>query len=155
MATEHLQPERMIYIRLYFHTVSKRNSGVLESLATEARLKVLDCLRSGRVHPDEIAKDLGIARQAVDYHLQILCDLGVISKGAMSGHKRRPRVSYSITSEGQQLLDGLENAVLNYSDLLEEAYRRKQRTIDDLLLDGEITEEEYRKRMERLHSLRT
>jgi predicted ArsR family transcriptional regulator len=134
--------------------VERGNTDVLKKL-TEARLRVIDCLKNGRDHPDDIAKDLKITRQAVDHHLQILCGLGIVSKmGGLSENKGRPRVRYGMTREGQKLLGDIENAVLNYSDLLEEAYKRRQRAIDDLLLDGRISEEEYRKRVERLRSLK-
>lgn len=145
--------ERMKYACTNPSAVEKGKTEVIREL-TKARLRVIECLQEGMDHPDHMAKHLKITRQAVDPHLQILCDLGIVSKReGITEITGRPRVRYGITREGQKLLNDIENAELIYSDLLEKAYKRKQREIDDLLLDGKITEEEYRRRVDELRAL--
>ncbi|MEE9506532.1 MAG: ArsR family transcriptional regulator [Thermoplasmata archaeon] len=144
----------MKYARAHPRPVEKGKTEVIKKL-TKARLRVIECLQKGMYHPDDIAKHLKITRQAVDPHLQILCNLGIVSRGEGTFEiKGRPRLHFEITREGQKLLDDIENAELIYSDLLEEEYKRKQRAIDDLLLDGKITEEEYRRRVDELRALK-
>ena len=103
----------MKYARAHPRPVEKGKTEVIREL-TKARLRVIECLQEGMDHPDHMAKHLKITRQAVDPHLQILCDLGIVSKReGITEITGRPRVRYGITREGQKLLNDIENAELN------------------------------------------
>lgn len=111
-------------------------------------------LKAGRIHPDEIAKDLKITRQAVNNHLDTLCRLGIIERAASAPGKERPKIVYSLTSHGLQLLQDMDAALAHYQDLIDNAYQRAEASLDDLLLRGLITEEIYRDRLNKLNAAR-
>ena len=128
------------------------NSRVLNMLSTSACNTVIECLRNGRTHPDEIANDMGLKRQAVDPYLINLYRLGIIDREAVYPFKGKPRISYKITEKGIILLKALEDLIARHRDEREHDFRHAWEALELELLDGNITEEVYRKRLAELKS---
>jgi DNA-binding transcriptional ArsR family regulator len=107
------------------------------------RLQMLKELREDK-HPEELAGKFGITRQAVDKHLAILYNLGLVDKRIKEG--KRLMVFYRITSEGEEFLESFEDLAQGHLLSLRKRYKDELFTLDRMLVDGDITEREYRER---------
>ncbi len=128
------------------------NTEQFTDVLTPVRIKILRMLREEK-HPEEIAEKLSITRQGVDKHLSILYRYGMVDKRIKMG--RRPMVFYRITSEGEDFLQNFEELVENHILAIKNRYKEELLTLDRMLVDGNITENEYlraRKDMEKRFS---
>ncbi len=113
------------------------------SQITATRLRILRMLRREK-HPEEIAEELKITRQAVDKHLKILYDLGMVERKIKYG--KRIQVYYEISEAGGEFLMNFEEIVNNYILSVRKSEREEIMKIDNMLVNGEINEREYLKR---------
>ncbi|AGB04747.1 putative transcriptional regulator [Aciduliprofundum sp. MAR08-339] len=128
------------------------NTEQFTDVLTPVRIKILRMLREEK-HPEEIAEKLSITRQGVDKHLSILYLYGMVDKRIKMG--RRPMVFYRITSEGEDFFQNFEELVENHILAIKNRYKEELLTLDRMLVDGKITENEYlraRKDMEKRFS---
>ena len=107
------------------------------------RIKLLESLRDER-HPEEMAREFGITRQAVDKHLSILYRFGLVDKRVKEG--ARLMVFYQITSEGEEFLQGFETLSEGHFVGLRKRYKEELINLDRMLVNGEMDEGEYRRR---------
>ncbi len=115
----------------------------MAELLTSQRIVILRMLREER-HASEIAERMGVSRQAVDKHLSLLYRFGLVDKRVKEGV--RPMVFYRITSEGEEALQSFEDMASELVLALRKRYRSELINLDRMLVDGEITEREYRER---------
>jgi len=115
----------------------------IAALISPLRLKMLNLLRR-EMHPEELAQEFGITRQAVDKHLSLLYKYGLVDKRIKEG--ARPMVFYRITSEGEEFLQNFEDLAQGHIVNIRKRYKEEIFSLDRMLVDGEITEMEYRGR---------
>jgi len=132
--------------------MKSENLCILSELSSKTRNDVIECLKQGRTHPEEIAKKIGITRQAVDVCLLKLYKLGIVDRDAIFPPKKRPKISYRLTERGIILLEDVENVVEKYRDMLEKDFFRAQEDLENQLLNGKISEGIYKKRFAQLKS---
>ena len=87
---------------------------ILEIL-TPRRFAILKYLMKER-HPEEVAREFSVSRQAADKHLAILYRAGLVEKHIKEG--TRPMVYYQTTDAGAKFMN-------------------------DMLVNGELSEREY------------
>ena len=115
---------------------------LLEAISSNA--DVINSLRDGPKHPQEMAKEFGISRVAVDKRLKKLKELGLIEpKPCVSKNSDRTIIKYELSSGCNQLLESIDN---NVSDF----YNQKLRELDILLATGEMNEADYLEQRKRL-----
>ncbi len=107
------------------------------------RIKLLKSL-SEEKHPEELAREFGITRQAIDKHLTLLHHYGLVDKRIKEG--ARPMVFYRITSEGEELLHNFENLAEEHFISVRKRYKDELLTLDRMLVEGELNEGEYKRR---------
>jgi len=108
---------------------------LLEAISSNA--DVINSLREGAKHPNEMAREFGISRVAVDRRLKKLKMLGLVEpKPCVSKNSDRTIIKYELTNACLQLLDSIDDDVHNY-------YNQKLRDLDILLATDEINEKEY------------
>ena len=117
-------------------SIYKEITGVISPL----RLEILRLLRK-ELHPEELAKKFNVTRQAIDKHLSVLYRYGLVNKRIKEG--TRPMVFYRITSEGEEFLENLEDAIENYIISLKKRYKEELLNLDNMLVNGKINEGEY------------
>ncbi len=115
----------------------------MAELVTPVRLKMLKALRE-EMHPGDLAKQFDMTRQAVDKHLSLLYRFGLVDKKVKV--EIRPKVYYVITSEGEDFLENFEDLAMSHVLSVKKRYKDEIFTLDRMLVDGEITESEYRRR---------
>ncbi len=115
----------------------------IASIISPLRLKMLNLLRRER-HPEELSREFGITRQAVDKHLSLLYKYGLVDKRIKEG--ARPMVFYRITSEGEEFLQNFEDLEQEHIVNIRKKYKEELIYLDRMLVDGEINEMEYRRR---------
>jgi predicted transcriptional regulator len=127
------------------------NLKILNVLSSRTCNDVVECLKKGRTHPDEIAADIGIKRQAVDVYLVNLYKLGLVDRGSTFPlKKKKPRLRYQLTERGIMLFKDVENLVERFREMLENDFHKAEEDLEVQLLDGKISEEIYRKRLAEL-----
>ena len=107
------------------------------------RIRILESLMEEK-HPEELAREFGITRQAVDKHLFLLYQYGLVDKRVKAG--TRPMVFYQITAEGEELLQSFENIAEGHFVSVKKRYKEELFTLDRMLVNGELTEGEYKRR---------
>ncbi len=112
-------------------------------ILTPRRFEILKYLSKER-HPDEIAAEFKISRQAADKHLSMLYRAGMVSKVVKYG--KRPMVYYQITGAGAKFVSDVEDLVENHILGLKKEVRDQLRELDEMLVYGQISEEEYLRR---------
>ncbi len=125
------------------HILSMEKMEFIASQLTAVRIKILKMLKKEK-HPEEIAEELEITRQAVDKHLKILYDLGMVKRKIKYG--KRIQVYYEISEAGEEFLMNFEEMVNNYILSMRKSEREEIMKLDNMLVNGEINEREYWKR---------
>lgn len=130
----------MIYI---IAIMMKRGSlDVLEAISTNAEL--INSLRGGAKHPTELAKEFDITRVAIDKRLKKLKKLGLVDpKPCISKNSDRTIVKYELSDGCTNLLKSIDSDVENF-------YKQKLRDLDILLANGDINENDYLEKREKL-----
>lgn len=115
---------------------------LLEAISSNA--DVMDSLREGLKHPNEMAKEFGISRVAIDKRLKKLKKLGLVDPvPSVSRNSDRTVIKYRLSSACLQLLDSIDNDV-------NEFYHCNLRELDILLATRKINEGEYLERKRKL-----
>ncbi len=115
--------------------------------SSETRCKILEMLGEGYDHPDELAEELGLTRQAVDKHLVELHDWGVVERNAVFPHEGRPKIVYELTKEGKKLMNTLDNLAERYKETMLERAEEEIEQLDMKLATGDLSEKIYRKKV--------
>ncbi len=114
----------------------------IADMLNSTRIAVLRELREER-HPDYLAEKFGVTRQAVDKHLSILYSLGMVDRRVKN--EARLKVYYVITPEGEDFLDGFFDLAMNHLIALRKRYKEGLFNLDRMLVEGEMSEAEYRR----------
>lgn len=120
--------------------------------SSETRRQILQLLRQGFDHPEDLAKKLKIRRTSVDKQLVELFQWGLVDRAAVFPPSGRPRIIYQATQRGKDLLDLLERAVKDYTAAFLSDYERELETLEAKLAAGEMAEEIYFKRRKELEA---
>jgi len=115
----------------------------MAEIVSPLRIKILKSLRGER-HPEDLAREFNITRQAVDKHLNLLYRFGLVDKRIKEG--ARPMVFYRITPEGEELLQGFEDLAQGHILNLRKRYKDEIFALDRMLVEGDISEKEYKER---------
>jgi len=111
------------------------------------RLRILESLKEEK-HPSELASEFKITRQAVDKHLTLLYNYGLVDKRIKISH--RPMIFYRITLEGEDFLQNLNEVAREHILSLRKRYKDELFILDQMLVDGKIDEREYLERKRNL-----
>lgn len=130
--------------------MKKRSADIIRHLASQSCNEVLECLRDGMDHPDDIAKKLGVVRQSVDFHLLKLSAFGIVERVAVSSVNARPKIVYKMTPHGRALIDSLDKMIERHYVEIERKFEDFQRELDVMLAKGQISEEVYNEKTKRL-----
>jgi DNA-binding MarR family transcriptional regulator len=115
---------------------------LLEAISSNADL--IDSLRGDLKHPNEIAKEFGISRVAIDRRLKKLKKLGLVEPiPSVSKNSDRTVIKYKLTSACMQLLDSIDDNVNDF-------YHGKLKELDILLATRKVNEKEYLERKMKL-----
>jgi len=111
-------------------------------IVSPLRIRILESLMQEK-HPEELAREFKITRQAVDKHLSLLYSYGLVDKRIKA--ETRPMVFYQITSEGEEFLQNFENIAEGHFVSVRKRYKEELFTLDRMLVSGELTEREYKR----------
>ena len=123
---------------------------ILGLVSSPTRMQILDLLRKGVDHPDELAKRLKLRRQSVDKHLLALHRMGIVDRSAVFTSDRRPRIVYSVSSPASLLIARIEESLRLYAMTKANEYRESLLTLDDDLSAGRLDEQVYEQRRKSL-----
>jgi predicted ArsR family transcriptional regulator len=123
--------------------VNEETAELLRTLCSKERSRLIALLMKGVRHPTDMGGRLGVSRQSVDRHLQLLHRWGIVERVVASPPVGRPRVEYRVTSEALDLMDSLDELVLEYRQRVLETYRARVRDLDVRLVAGDLDEEMY------------
>ncbi len=118
--------------------------------ASETRCKILEMLGEGYDHPEELAAELELTRQAIDKHLLELHDWGVVERNAVFPHEGRPKIVYELTKSGKKLMNTLDNLAERYKETMLERAEDEIEQLDIKLATGELSEKIYRKKVKEI-----
>jgi len=120
---------------IFMFRMNRGSMKLLEAISSNA--DVINSLREGAKHPNEMAREFGITRVAVDKRLKKLKRLGLVEpKPCVSKNSDRTIIKYELSGACLQLLESIDNDVNNY-------YNQKLRELDILLATDQIREDEY------------
>ncbi len=123
---------------------------MIGAFSSETRCKILEMLGEGYDHPDELAEELGLTRQAVDKHLVELHDWGIVERNAVFPHEGRPKIVYELTKAGKKLMNTLDNLAEKYKETMLERAEGEIEQLDMKLATGELSEKIYRKKVKEI-----
>jgi len=107
-------------------------------------------LNSGYDHPEDIAEDLDMTRQAVDKHLIELHDWGLVERNAIFPHDGRPKIIYELTRECKQLAQVFDRIGDKYRSSMINRAEKEMEQLDIKLAEGEIAEKIYDKKIQEI-----
>jgi len=114
--------------------------------SSETRCKILEMLGEGYDHPDELAEELGLTRQAIDKHLVELHDWGIVERNAVFPHEGRPKIVYELTKAGKKLMNTLDNLSERYKETMLERAEEEIEQLDMKLATGNYPKRSIGKR---------
>ena len=115
--------------------------------ASGTRCKIIEMLRQGYDHPEDIAEDLEMTRQAVDKHLIELHNWGLVERNAIFPPDGRPKIVYELTSECRQLVKVLDSIAEKYKQSMVKRAEKEIEHLDMKLAEGELAEKIYNKKI--------
>ena len=125
---------------------------LLRSLSSETRLEVIRLLKEGIDHPGDLAKEVGVVRQAIDKHLLDMYSMGLVDRSAHFPPTGRPKIVYSLTPRGANLYNSINKLIMEFSGDMRAQHAELKRELDTKLIMGQIGEKGYRKKLEELDS---
>jgi len=128
--------------------MEKKTLEILKALSSKTRVAVIEEVKNGREHPEDIARALELKRQSVDKHLLLLNALGIVERDAIFPPEGRPRILYRLSDAGQALLEDADELAERHWKRMYLAYLAEKRILDHSLIEGEISEEIYLSRLE-------
>ncbi|MGM0405309.1 MAG: ArsR/SmtB family transcription factor [Thermoplasmatota archaeon] len=123
---------------------------LLRLFSSKTRCKIIDMLKSGYDHPEDIADDLDMTRQAVDKHLLELHDWGLVERNAVFPPDGRPKIMYELTRECKQLIKVLDRIGDKYRRSMINRAEKEIEQFDIKLVEGEIAEKIYDKKIQEI-----
>ncbi|MBS3782413.1 MAG: winged helix-turn-helix transcriptional regulator [Candidatus Thermoplasmatota archaeon] len=118
--------------------------------SSETRCKILEMLWEGYDHPDDLAEELDLTRQAVDKHLVELHDWGMVERNAVFPPEGRPKIIYELTKAGKRLMNTLDNLAERYRETMLERAEEEIEQLDMKLASGELSEKIYKKKVKEI-----
>ncbi|MGC8708837.1 MAG: winged helix-turn-helix domain-containing protein [Thermoplasmata archaeon] len=110
------------------------------------RYEILGLLR-GELQPSEISLKLGITRQGVERHLNILNSYLLVNK-----LKRNGRVYYKLSVYGEFLFQTINDLNEKFITKIRDDYYSEKNRIYNLLINGEIDRDRYDSMVNELRS---
>jgi len=130
--------------------MNQKSTDLMHHLSSSSCRKVLNCLREGLEHPDDISKAMGVVRQTVDWHLLKLSALDIVERIPISSISGRPKISYRLSQDGETLIQKIEVLVEEHMIRLKEKFNNVNKELDMKLAKGEISERAYKENVKRL-----
>ena len=122
----------------------------MHHLSSPSCQKILNCLREGLEHPDDISKAMGVVRQTVDWHLLKLSALDIVLRVPVSSISGRPKITYQLSRDDEILINNIERLVDDHMEKLREKYNMAHKQLDFRLARGDISERAYKDNVKRL-----
>lgn len=123
---------------------------LLKLFSSKTRCRIIDMLNSGYDHPDDIASDMDMTRQAVDKHLIELHDWGLVERNAIFPHDGRPKIIYELTRECKQLIKVFDRIADKYRNSMVNRAEKEMEQLDIKLVEGDIAEKIYEKKIKEI-----
>ncbi len=123
---------------------------LIRTLSSETRCQIIEMLKEGYDHPDDVAEDLDLTRQAIDKHLKELHDWGIVERNAIFPPEGRPKIVYELTKSGKRLLETMDKLADRYRKSMIERAESEIEELDKKLSTGELSEKIYRKKIEEI-----
>ena len=130
--------------------MNKKSTDLMHHLSSSSCRKVLNCLREGLEHPDDISKAMGVVRQTVDWHLLKLRALDIVERVPVSSISGRPKITYRLSQDGEALIGNIEDLVEAHMEKLKEKFNKTHKELDMKLAMGDISERAYKESVKRL-----
>ncbi|MFO7793106.1 MAG: ArsR family transcriptional regulator [Candidatus Saliniplasma sp.] len=119
---------------------------LLRLFSSKTRCRIIEMLMKGYDHPEDIADDLEMTRQAVDKHLIELHDWGLVERNAVFPPDGRPKIVYELTRECKQLTKVFDRIANKYKKSMINRAEKEMEHLDIKLAEGEIVENIYEKK---------
>ena len=120
---------------------------LISLFSSGTRCRIIEMLGSGYDHPEDIAEELGMTRQAIDKHLIELHDWGLVERNAIFPPDGRPKIIYELTKECKQLLKVLDKIGDRYRTSMIDRAEREMEQLDLKLIEDELAEKIYEKKI--------
>ncbi len=117
---------------------------------SKTRCEILEMLREGYDHPDDLAEDLELTRQAVDKHLKVLHEWGMVERNAVFPPEGRPKIVYEMTKAGKRLMNTMDKLAERYKSTMIERAEYEIEELDIKLATGELSEKIYKKKVKEI-----
>jgi len=130
--------------------MEKLFNGVMNVIASQVRIGILEEIMKGVDHPDDLAKKFNMTRQAIDKHLMFMYSLGLIDRAALYPPDGRPRIVYTVSREGVELVRDIQIRVRRYAEDRWNRYLHEISQLDAKLASGELSEDAHKRLVNRL-----
>lgn len=105
------------------------------------RRKILTLLGNMKLTADELTKELGISRPAVEKHLKQMLEIGLIERKADTYPTLK--YIYTIPSPGLDLLSNVKDAIDTFVSSLREEYTRRLENEEQMYVLGMSSKDRY------------
>ncbi|MCK4758121.1 MAG: hypothetical protein KAS67_06705 [Thermoplasmata archaeon] len=130
--------------------MKERSAAIMKNISSETCNKILQCLKEGLDHPDDICAKLGVVRQTVDWHLLRLSALGIVERIPISSLSGRPKIVYKLSPDGEKLINIIDDAVYSHYSKVKKEYDKAIDELDRKLATAKISEDVYKENIRRL-----
>lgn len=121
---------------------------LLNLFSSETRCTIIELLDQGFDHPEDLAEELNMTRQAVDKHLIELHDWGLVERNAVFPPEGRPKIVYEMTKQCRQLTNTYDKIAERYRKSMIQRAENELEQWDTKLVEGEISEKVYKKKIQ-------
>jgi len=114
---------------------------IIHRLSSKEKRRIIELIKNGVNHPEDIARKMNITRQGVDKHLRELYMYGVVEKYWVVG--RKPRMVYNLTSLGMWMYDAMLSLEKDFIRRANGEFKDILRNLDRDFLSGNLSKEDY------------
>ena len=121
----------------------ERSAAIMKHMASDTCIRIIQSMKEGMDHPDDICKKLGVVRQTVDWHLVRLSALGIVERIPVSSLSGRPKIVYRLSEDVQKMMGIIDDAVQSHYLKTRKMYEKAIKDLDHELASGKISEAVY------------
>ena len=88
------------YHNPFVYAMEELTTSVLKTLGSAKRLAIINCIRRGFEHPEDIARELDSTTQSIDKQVEMLILTGLVEKKATTHENGIPKVALILTQSG-------------------------------------------------------